>query len=57
MSYRITYSDDAKLDAKEIVAYLVEFNASAARNFKTKLVERVNSLAVSYLVGTFRRKE
>jgi plasmid stabilization system protein ParE len=44
MSYRATYSDDAKQDAKEIVAYLAQFYASTARNFKAKLVERVNAL-------------
>lgn len=40
MSYRATYSDDAK----EIVTYLAQFYADTARNFKRKLVERVNSL-------------
>ena len=44
MSYRTTYSDYAKQDAKEIVAYLSQFYASTARNFKAKLAERVNSL-------------
>jgi addiction module RelE/StbE family toxin len=44
MSYRATYSDDAKSDAKEIVTYLAEFYANTARDFKTKLVERVNAL-------------
>ena len=44
MSYRITYSDDAKQDAKEIVTYLAQFYASTARSFKIKLTERVNAL-------------
>jgi plasmid stabilization system protein ParE len=44
MSYRATYSDDAKLDAKEIVAYLAQFYTSTARNFKTKLTKQVNML-------------
>jgi plasmid stabilization system protein ParE len=44
MSYRATYSDDAKSDAKEIMAYLAQFYASAARDFKTGPVERVNAL-------------
>lgn len=44
MSYRATYSDDAKLDAREIVTYLAQFYAGAARNFKTKLTEQVNML-------------
>jgi addiction module RelE/StbE family toxin len=44
MSYRVTYSDDARLDVKEIVAYLAQFYANTARNFKAKLVERVNAL-------------
>ena len=44
MSYRTTYTDDAKQDAKDIVTYLAQFYASTARNFKTILTERVNAL-------------
>ena len=44
MSYRTTYTDDAKQDAIDIVTYLAQFHASAARNFKTILTERVNTL-------------
>jgi len=44
MSYRTTYTDDAKQDAINIVAYLAQFYASTARDFKTVLTERVNAL-------------
>ncbi len=38
MSYRITYLDEAKADVREIVAYLAQFYASTARNFKNRLI-------------------
>ena len=50
MSYRATYSEDAKQDAKEIVTYLAQFYADTARNFKSMLTERVNALKTTPLI-------
>ena len=44
MKYRVVYLDEAKLDLKDIVAYLAQYYKSTARAFKEKVAERVNAL-------------
>ena len=44
MRYRVEFNDEAKLDSKEITAYLAQFFASTPRNFKNQLANKIASL-------------
>ena len=41
MSHRITFLDEARQDIKDITLYLAQFYASTARNFTSKLKNRL----------------